>query len=80
MGFDFGRWRSQAQVHSIAQGFPMRVLPVLLAQQKKPGPRPEDREGKSPIFRLVQTADVVVENFGPGTMERLGLSDWFSTI
>jgi crotonobetainyl-CoA:carnitine CoA-transferase CaiB-like acyl-CoA transferase len=29
-------------------------------------------EGKRIIFKLVATADVVVENFGPGTMERLG--------
>ncbi|MGZ6988236.1 MAG: CoA transferase, partial [Thermoanaerobaculia bacterium] len=29
-------------------------------------------EGKEIVFRLAKTADVVVENFGPGTMERLG--------
>lgn len=31
-------------------------------------------EGKSVLKRLVQSADVVVENFRPGVMERLGLS------
>jgi crotonobetainyl-CoA:carnitine CoA-transferase CaiB-like acyl-CoA transferase len=29
-------------------------------------------EGQAVIHRLVPTADVVLENFGPGTMERLG--------
>ena len=29
-------------------------------------------EGQAVIHRLVPTADVVIENFGPGTMERLG--------
>ncbi|MCS6969077.1 MAG: CaiB/BaiF CoA-transferase family protein [Cytophagales bacterium] len=29
-------------------------------------------EGKEIIFRLVPQIDIVVENFGPGTMERLG--------
>jgi crotonobetainyl-CoA:carnitine CoA-transferase CaiB-like acyl-CoA transferase len=29
-------------------------------------------EGRAVIHRLVRTADVVLENFGPGTMERLG--------
>ena len=30
-------------------------------------------EGLSIIYTLVKTADIVVENFGPGTMDRLGL-------
>jgi crotonobetainyl-CoA:carnitine CoA-transferase CaiB-like acyl-CoA transferase len=30
--------------------------------------------GKTVFLRLVETADVVVENFRPGVMERLGLS------
>jgi crotonobetainyl-CoA:carnitine CoA-transferase CaiB-like acyl-CoA transferase len=30
------------------------------------------KEGQAVIHRLVPTADVVLENFGPGTMERLG--------
>jgi len=29
-------------------------------------------EGKQVIYDLVKTADIVVENFGPGTMDRLG--------
>ena len=30
------------------------------------------KEGQAVIHRLVPTADMVLENFGPGTMERLG--------
>ena len=30
------------------------------------------KEGQVVIHRLVQTVDVILENFGPGTMERLG--------
>ena len=29
-------------------------------------------EGKEIIFKLVETADIVLENFGPGTIERMG--------
>ena len=28
-------------------------------------------EGQAAIYRLVETADIVLENYGPGTMERL---------
>lgn len=33
----------------------------------------KSEEGKNTFVQLAQKADVVVENFGPGTMERLGL-------
>lgn len=29
-------------------------------------------EGKNILLKLIETADIVVENFGPGTMDRLG--------
>ncbi|MSP08031.1 MAG: CoA transferase [Chitinophagaceae bacterium] len=32
----------------------------------------KNKEGKKIIYKLVKQADVVVENFAPGTMERLG--------
>ncbi|SMH27752.1 CaiB/BaiF CoA transferase family protein [Mesorhizobium australicum] len=32
-------------------------------------------DGREAALRLVDTADVVIENFGPGTMERLGLGE-----
>ncbi len=31
--------------------------------------------GKEIIYKLAATADILVENFGPGTMDRLGFSD-----
>jgi crotonobetainyl-CoA:carnitine CoA-transferase CaiB-like acyl-CoA transferase len=34
----------------------------------------KQREGRDLLLRLVQHADIVVENFRPGVMERLGLS------
>ena len=38
-------------------------------------------EGKKIIFDLAKTADVVVENFGPGTMDRLGFDyESFKTV
>jgi crotonobetainyl-CoA:carnitine CoA-transferase CaiB-like acyl-CoA transferase len=33
----------------------------------------KDTEGRATFLRLVATADVVIENFRPGTLERLGL-------
>ena len=32
----------------------------------------KSKEGQAAMHRLVRTADLVIENFGPGTMERLG--------
>lgn len=34
----------------------------------------KDERGRALFLRLVEGADVVVENFGPGTLERLGLA------
>ncbi len=31
-------------------------------------------EGKAIIYKLIKTTDVLIENFGPGTMDRLGFS------
>lgn len=37
--------------------------------------------GQAAMYRLVQKADIVIENFGPGTMERLGCGyDKFSQL
>jgi crotonobetainyl-CoA:carnitine CoA-transferase CaiB-like acyl-CoA transferase len=33
----------------------------------------KSEKGKSIVYQLVKESDVVIENFGPGTMERLGL-------
>ena len=32
----------------------------------------KSEKGREIIFKMVETADVLIENFGPGTMERLG--------
>ncbi len=32
----------------------------------------KSNEGKAVLYKLIESADVVVENFGPGTMDRLG--------
>lgn len=33
----------------------------------------KDEDGQAIVHKLLETADVLIENFGPGTMERLGL-------
>ncbi len=51
-----------------------RVLPEHQPQQGKPDARSEAARGDARILdRLLDRADVLVENFRPGTMERLGL-------
>lgn len=41
----------------------------------------KSQEGKDILLKLIETADVVVENFGPGTMDRLGFGyEALSTI
>lgn len=32
----------------------------------------KSEEGKKLIYKFIQTADILIENYGPGTMERLG--------
>src|SRR4051812_23016632 len=32
----------------------------------------KSEEGRALVHRLVATSDVIIENYGPGTMERLG--------
>jgi hypothetical protein len=39
--------------------------------QHRPGPKTE--AGKETARKLISTADVVIENFRPGVMDRLGL-------
>ena len=36
-------------------------------------PRPEDPEGVAVLKKLVSSADVLVQNFRPGVVERLGI-------
>lgn len=46
---------------------------VLNANKRSIGLNLRNPKGKEILLRLIETADVFVENFGPGTVERLGL-------
>jgi crotonobetainyl-CoA:carnitine CoA-transferase CaiB-like acyl-CoA transferase len=54
------------------KGFGTGYFPFYNRNKKSLAIDIKSEQGKEIIFRLAQTADVVVENFGPGTMERLG--------
>lgn len=54
------------------KGFGTGYFPFYSRNKKSLAIDIKSAEGKDIIYRLVQTADIVVENFGPGTMERLG--------
>jgi crotonobetainyl-CoA:carnitine CoA-transferase CaiB-like acyl-CoA transferase len=55
------------------KGFGTGYFPFYNRNKKSLAIDIKTEEGKNIIFKLVQKADVVVENFGPGTMDRLGL-------
>jgi crotonobetainyl-CoA:carnitine CoA-transferase CaiB-like acyl-CoA transferase len=55
------------------KGFGTGYFPFYSRNKKSLAIDIKSEKGKSLIYQLAQTADVVVENFGPGTMERLGL-------
>jgi crotonobetainyl-CoA:carnitine CoA-transferase CaiB-like acyl-CoA transferase len=55
------------------KGFGTGYFPFYNRNKKSLAIDIKTEEGKAIIFQLVQKADVVVENFGPGTMDRLGL-------
>ncbi len=54
------------------KGFGIGYFPYFNRNKKSLSVDIKSEEGREIIHRLVKTADVVVENFGPGTMERLG--------
>jgi crotonobetainyl-CoA:carnitine CoA-transferase CaiB-like acyl-CoA transferase len=54
------------------KGFGTGYFPFYNRNKKSIAVDIKSEEGKKIIYALVKTADVVVENFGPGTMERLG--------
>ncbi len=55
------------------KGFGTGYFPFYSRNKKSLAVDLKSDEGRSLIERLVPTADILVENFGPGTMERLGL-------
>ncbi len=54
------------------KGFGTGYFPFYSRNKKSLAIDIKSEAGKAIIFELVKTADVVVENFGPGTMDRLG--------
>lgn len=56
------------------KGFGTGYFPFYNRNKKSLAIDLKSEEGKQIIFELVKKADVVVENFGPGTMDRLGFS------
>lgn len=54
------------------KGFGIGYFPYFNRNKKSLSVDIKSDQGREIIHRLVKTADVVVENFGPGTMERLG--------
>ncbi|MCB0032402.1 MAG: CoA transferase [Anaerolineales bacterium] len=68
------------------RGFGMGYFPYLNRNKKSVVVNLKTAEGQEIVHKLLETADVLIENFGPGTMERLGLgyeqlkSDYASLI
>ena len=53
---------------------PERLFLGLQPRQEKPLPRSAHRPGKEIFAELVKTADIVLENFRPGTMAKMGFA------
>jgi crotonobetainyl-CoA:carnitine CoA-transferase CaiB-like acyl-CoA transferase len=54
------------------KGFGVGYFPYFNRNKKCLAINLKASEGKEIILKLVETADVLIENFGPGTMDRLG--------
>jgi crotonobetainyl-CoA:carnitine CoA-transferase CaiB-like acyl-CoA transferase len=54
------------------KGFGTGYFPFYNRNKKSIAIDIKSKQGQQIIYELVKTADIVVENFGPGTMERLG--------
>lgn len=53
-------------------GFGMGFAPYLNRNKKSLVVNLKTAEGREIVHKLLKTADILIENFGPGTMERLG--------
>ena len=63
------------------KGFGTGYFPFYNRNKKSLALDIKSDKGKEVIFKLAQNTDIVVENFGPGTMERLGYSfDDFKSV
>ena len=65
--------RRYARVGTAVRRRRERLLPQHQSQQGKPHPRSQERARAADRQRTAARADVLVENFRPGTMEKLGL-------
>ncbi|MBN8455150.1 MAG: CoA transferase, partial [Candidatus Accumulibacter sp.] len=63
-------WRRR-QRHQPRHWLPLRLRPAW--QRRRPAWQLR-RQGQQPERRLIATADVVIENFRPGSMEKWGLA------
>ena len=54
------------------QGFGMGFSPFTNRNKKSLAVNLKTEEGKAVVHKLLATADVLIENFGPGTIDRLG--------
>jgi crotonobetainyl-CoA:carnitine CoA-transferase CaiB-like acyl-CoA transferase len=54
------------------KGFGVGYFPFFNRNKKCLAVDLKSSEGKEIILKLVETADVAIENFGPGTIDRLG--------
>lgn len=54
------------------KGFGVGYFPYFNRNKKSLAVDLKTSEGREIIYQLVETADVVIENFGPGTIDRLG--------
>lgn len=55
------------------RGFGMGYFGYLNRNKRSIAVDAKTEEGRAIILRLCDSADVLIENFGPGTMDRLGL-------
>ncbi len=55
------------------KGFGLGYYPFFNRNKKSLAVDLKTDEGRALIHQLLETTDVLVENFGPGTMDRLGL-------
>jgi crotonobetainyl-CoA:carnitine CoA-transferase CaiB-like acyl-CoA transferase len=54
------------------KGFGVGYYPYFTRNMKSLAVDLKSPEGKDIVYKLIRSADVVIENFGPGTMDRLG--------
>ena len=49
------------------------VLPRVQCQQAQPDAEPQERRSQGAFRKIIAQSDVLIENFGPGALDRLGL-------